>query len=292
MSKVEIHPIAAARSDGVVESHANVDELRGREVTKAPFPILVKGMFTLRKRLLGGLIGLLIVALTWLLIANAVAGPGELDFGAIASVLWHAIIRPRSIEDILLVSLRAAMLGPVVLLLLAGVCAGVWHLLVRPLMVLWMVEEGSMRVRQSVFSPGEPVELQYDQCLKRPHRVEGCTLELVCRKSILTESGESEYWLTDDLIKGRLRREGTTPDGTICIRHAFRLPPPAAVSVSERRFRLTWLLRVRVGLRDWPDYTNEYRIEVVARTGAAQVGSRPNAPIPEGTRVYWGSGGR
>jgi hypothetical protein len=178
-----------------------------------------------------------------------------------------------------------------------------WKWVIRPLLLIRVVHDGSLRMREGAFLPGDLIETNYTQRVKRPEHVRSATLQLVCRESTHEGSGETAHWEHRESVAGSARCADSRYADVLEIPHTFMVPLNAQPSVSQDGFRRAWLLRVRVDLGNWPDYSNAY--EIIVLTGTDDAGGeipdgvvedqwppelRPEIPqsAREGMRVYWG----
>ena len=127
------------------------------------------------------------------------------------------------------------------------------------------VASPTVHVSKEMVRMGESFSVTYEQSFRMPSDVLDSKVELIFRESATYQQGTDTRTDTHDEIvdffespaKRFERGEKSHESGT------FKIPPDAMHSFDQPKNKLLWIVRVHVDVKDWPDITEEYEIQVL-----------------------------
>jgi hypothetical protein len=152
--------------------------------------------------------------------------------------------------------------------LIAGfgmVGTGFWMLVLRPGLTALQVGQASASVEPQQARPGDRVTVRYEQPVRRAVEVQHVTIQLILRETATYRRGTNTYTAIHDNVIDQHEAQGRRYAGgeTVSEACSLRLPPDAMHSFASHRNKLTWLIKVRIGLPGAPDVDEEIGMIVV-----------------------------
>jgi hypothetical protein len=135
----------------------------------------------------------------------------------------------------------------------------------RPLIAGTRVAEPEVTISSMTLKSGEEFTLDYRQAFKGASDVLKITLQLVLRESATYRRGTDTVTVTHDhIVDSAETPERHFDAGQVYTdRRRWAIPRGAMHSFEATRNRLRWLIKVRVEIKGWPDYDDEYAIQVL-----------------------------
>ena len=155
---------------------------------------------------------------------------------------------------------QTALCGvPHLLIGLAMLAGWIW-----PMVVSAKVGEPEIEVSKEPLYPGDPFTFKLRQPVRAEMDVDQVSVRLVFRESATYTQGTTTNTVNEDQVLG----EGLQPGrryqagSEISFQHPFSNPPGAMHSFSAANNKLQYLLRVHVAIKGWPDFKQDYEIQV------------------------------
>lgn len=208
------------------------------------------------KRAPGSSVGryfLLIFGLLWTCISCAISIPMVVAFGG-------AGLLEGDLTSILTAALPLAFIGCFDLIGLAFIVGGL-----RPLIAGARVAPPEVTVSNLNLKSGEEFSLDYRQTFKGATDVIRIATQLVLRESATYRRGTDTVTVTHDhVVESAETAERHFEAGeTYANRHRWAIPRGAMHSFEASNNRLRWLIKVKVEIKGWPDYDDEYGLQVL-----------------------------
>ena len=117
---------------------------------------------------------------------------------------------------------------------------------------------------------GRPFRVMYQQRFKQQTALEGVSIKLVLREWVKYDCGSSTCTDKHDEVLHESQLPGSTIKSGQVLKHRaeFLLPPDAMHNFSSSHNRLQWLVIVQSQMRMWPDFHEEYVINLTPETTA------------------------
>lgn len=128
----------------------------------------------------------------------------------------------------------------------------------------------TVKVADDHLAPGETIEVQCIQPIKRDVTIDSYTVRLVLQEWVRYTRGTDTSTDTHDIVIDTWEQvnypasRGETLDLTM----SFDLPPDAIHTWGDSNNRLTWLITVEIDLPGWGDFREAYPIVVLPQKGA------------------------
>jgi hypothetical protein len=135
----------------------------------------------------------------------------------------------------------------------------------RPIIAGTRVSPPEVQVSSTNLRSGDEFTLSYQQTFKAASDVERITMQLILRESATYRRGTKTVTVTHDHIVQAFETPARHFEGGETFNDMKRLviPRGAMHSFEARRNKLRWLLKVKVEIKGWPDYEDEYVLKVL-----------------------------
>ncbi|MBM4425099.1 MAG: hypothetical protein FJ030_17255 [Chloroflexi bacterium] len=135
----------------------------------------------------------------------------------------------------------------------------------RPIIAGARVSKPEVAVSNSTLRSGEEFTLDYQQMFKAGTDVERITIQLILRESATYRRGTDTVTVTHDHIVQSFETPARHFEGgeTFNDRRRMIIPRGAMHTFEAYRNKLAWLVKVKVEIKGWPDFDEEYSIRVL-----------------------------
>lgn len=150
--------------------------------------------------------------------------------------------------------------GCFVVIGLAFIVAGI-----RPIIAGTKVSKPEVAVSNSTLRSGEDFTLDYQQTFKSGTDVERITIQLILREWARYRRGTDTVTVTHDHVIQAFETPARRFEGgeTFSDRRRMVIPRGAMHTFQATRNKLLWLVKVKVEIKGWPDFEEEYSITVL-----------------------------
>lgn len=206
---------------------------------------------------------------------NIVGKYALLFFGLLWSTISFCIFVP--ILGISIVpALTSGDIGPALLnldlifpLCFSGVFLGVGVLVttlgLRPIIAATRVAKPDIQISNTNLRSGEEFTLSYQQGFKSAVEVKRLAVQLVLRELATYRQGTDTVTVTHDHLIQNFEFTDRPFQSGETFSQAFRwaIPRGAIHSFEASRNRLRWLIKVKVEMKSWPDFDEEFGLTVI-----------------------------
>ena len=135
----------------------------------------------------------------------------------------------------------------------------------RPIIAGARVSPPDIGISSTNLRSGDDFTLSYQQTFKGAADVTQFSIQLVLRESATYRRGTDTVTVTHDyLIQNFELAEKRFESGeTLSQNLRWAIPRGAMHSFEANRNKLRWLIKVKVGMKGWPDYDDEFEIKVL-----------------------------
>lgn len=153
-----------------------------------------------------------------------------------------------------------AFTGCFVVIGLAFIAAGL-----RPLIAGTKVSKPEVAVSNSTLRSGDEFTLDYQQMFKSGTDVERITIQLILREWARYRRGTDTVTVTHDHVVQAFETPARHFEGgeSFNDRRRMAIPLGAMHTFEAMRNKLMWLVKVKVEIKGWPDFEEEYSIRVL-----------------------------
>ena len=157
-----------------------------------------------------------------------------------------------------LVSLLFIVIG------LAMIIAGV-----LPWIARMRVAKPEISLSTSTLSVGEGFSVYYAQTFKQTSDVQGIKLQLILRERATYQRGTDTTTVTHDETAAEYAFPAKVYESgeQLSFSRSMEIPPDGMHTFRGRRNKILWLLRVKVDIAGWPDYSEDYELFVQPSAG-------------------------
>ncbi len=143
---------------------------------------------------------------------------------------------------------------------LAFIVAGI-----RPIIAGTKVSKPEVAVSNSTLRSGDDFTLDYQQTFKSGTDVERITIQLILREWARYRRGTDTVTVTHDHVIQAFETPARRFEGgeTFSDRRRMVIPRGATHTFQATRNKLLWLVKVKVEIKGWPDFEEEYSITVL-----------------------------
>jgi hypothetical protein len=136
---------------------------------------------------------------------------------------------------------------------------------IRPIIAGTRVAKPDIQISNTNLRSGEEFALSYQQGFKASVEVKRLALQLVLRESATYRRGTDTVTVTHDhLIQNFELAERPFQSGeTLTQNLRWAIPRGAIHSFEASRNRLRWLIKVKVEMKGWPDFDEEFGLTVI-----------------------------
>ena len=135
----------------------------------------------------------------------------------------------------------------------------------NPILAGTRVSPPEVHVSNTNLRSGDEFTLSYQQTFKAASDVERITMQLILRESATYRRGTDTVTVTHDHLIQSFETPARHFDGGESFSDNRRLliPRGAMHSFEANRNKLRWLVKVKVEIKSWPDFEEEYSITVL-----------------------------
>jgi hypothetical protein len=146
---------------------------------------------------------------------------------------------------------------------LVGLGLLVWS--VWPIIVGVKVTRPEVSVSSDAVRPGDTLSFSFRQTFKSAAEVKQASLQLVLRETAIYRRGTDTYTVHHDYVIQRfdLMPRHFGAGETLSDQRLWQIPAEAMHTFAATHNRLRWLIVVQVGISGWPDFKEEYEVQVL-----------------------------
>jgi hypothetical protein len=160
---------------------------------------------------------------------------------------------------------------PVILISLLFIGIGLAMIIagVLPWIARMRVAKPEISLSTSTLSVGEGFSVYYAQTFKQTSDVQGIKLQLILRERATYRRGTDTTTVTHEetaaeyVFPAKVYESGEQ----LSFSRSMEIPPDGMHTFRGRRNKILWLLRVKVDIAGWPDYSEDYELFVQPSAG-------------------------
>jgi len=163
------------------------------------------------------------------------------------------------------------MLFPVIFILpFIGVGVFLIVIAIRPFIASSRLSKAEITLSTTTPCVGDEVTFTYSQVFKRATEVELIQFKLILRESAHYRRGKNSYTVTHDNViqdfgyPARRYEESER----LNVRRDWIIPDDAMHTFRGTHNKLLWFIQAQIKMKGWPDYVEEYEIEVMPKVRA------------------------